>query len=77
MLLGEPPSQKTLLGRSWAGSHNAYRVHEPSHRLGAIAMTLFVTESNNLTPSATELTAKRGEGVLRRAPCLLPVRGAT
>jgi hypothetical protein len=48
----------TPLGFTTRQITNAYRVHEPAHGLGLVAMTLFATESNSWTPSAANFYPK-------------------
>jgi len=48
----------TPLGFTTRQITNAYRMHEPVRGLGLIAMTLFATESNSWTPSATKFHPK-------------------
>jgi hypothetical protein len=49
----------TPLGFTTRQITNAYRVHEPARGLGLIASTLFATESNYWTPSASKFYSMR------------------
>jgi hypothetical protein len=56
----------TPLGFTTRQITNAYQVHEPKQGLGIIAMTLFATESNSWTPSATNFRPKKATAAQAR-----------
>jgi len=58
----------TPLGFTTRQITNAYRIHEPTSGLGLIAMTLFATESNSWTPSATKSYSRSTTDRFREHP---------